>query len=210
MNEIAKQIEKLMKRSKVTRLKLSNDTGIPYTTLTQIINGRTKNPQVKALEIIADYFNVSLDYLLGQSISAVIENRLSELNMSIEELGESTELPAAFIRGLDTLPPYPGDYEQGGWLDRLAKALKMDTKILASALARQEPPAYDGPTPTPEEAFGQLQKDFENEDFENDSLSEKDILTMAAHQIGHEGPLTDEQLAQIRLAMKIALAKNDK
>lgn len=56
-----------MRKNGVNRLKLSNDTGIPYTTLTQIINGRTKNPQVKALETIADYFNVSLDYILGNS-----------------------------------------------------------------------------------------------------------------------------------------------
>lgn len=41
-------------------------------------------------------------------------------------------------------------------------------------------------------------------------LSEEEILTLAAHQVGHEGPLTEEQLAQIKLAMKIALAKNDK
>lgn len=42
------------------------------------------------------------------------------------------------------------------------------------------------------------------------NLSESEILTLAAHKIGHEGALTEEQLAQIKLAMKIALAKNDK
>ncbi|MEV2910087.1 helix-turn-helix transcriptional regulator [Paenibacillus larvae] len=42
------------------------------------------------------------------------------------------------------------------------------------------------------------------------NLSENEILTLAAHQVGHEGALTEEQLAQIKLALKIALAKNDK
>ncbi|MNW63038.1 hypothetical protein D3C74_412050 [compost metagenome] len=45
---------------------------------------------------------------------------------------------------------------------------------------------------------------------ENEDMSEEEILTLAAHQVGHDGPLTEEQLAQIKLAMKIALAKNDK
>ncbi|ARF68676.1 helix-turn-helix domain-containing protein [Paenibacillus larvae] len=33
-----------MKKQGVSRYKLSKDTGIPYTTLTQILNGRTKTP----------------------------------------------------------------------------------------------------------------------------------------------------------------------
>lgn len=168
---------------------------------------------------LADIFNVSLDYLLGKSIYAVIEDRISELNMTIEELSKETELPSSFLRGLDSFPPRPWDFEPGEMIDRLAKALKMDTKILAAAYARQEPPGYDGPSLSPQEAFAQLQKDFENEDFDvvtqsisgaSDELSEEQILTLAAHQVGHDGPLTDEQLAQIKLAMKIALAKNDK
>ncbi|QGG57421.1 helix-turn-helix domain-containing protein [Paenibacillus sp. B01] len=38
-------------------------------------------------------------------------------------------------------------------------------------------------------------------------LSEEQILTLAAHRIGHEGPLTGQELEQIKLALRIALAK---
>lgn len=41
-------------------------------------------------------------------------------------------------------------------------------------------------------------------------LSEEQILTLAAHQVGHKGPLTPEQMSQIKLAVKIALAKEEK
>lgn len=41
-------------------------------------------------------------------------------------------------------------------------------------------------------------------------ISEDQILTIAAHQIGHEGPLTAEQMDKIKLAMRIALAKEEK
>jgi hypothetical protein len=42
-----------------------------------------------------------------------------------------------------------------------------------------------------------------------EDLSEEEILTMAAHSAGHEGKLTEEQLAKIKLAVKIALAKEE-
>lgn len=41
-------------------------------------------------------------------------------------------------------------------------------------------------------------------------ISEDQILTIAAHQIGYEGPLTAEQMDKIKLAMRIALAKEEK
>jgi DNA-binding Xre family transcriptional regulator len=40
-------------------------------------------------------------------------------------------------------------------------------------------------------------------------LSEEEIFTMAAHSAGHQGKLTEEQLAKIKLAVKIALAKEE-
>lgn len=39
-------------------------------------------------------------------------------------------------------------------------------------------------------------------------LSEEEILTLAAHSAGYEGKLTEEQLAKIKLAIKIALAED--
>lgn len=65
--DISDKIEFEMKERGVSRYKLSKETGIPYTTLTQILNGRTENPQVKALQIIADYFGKPLDYFTGSS-----------------------------------------------------------------------------------------------------------------------------------------------
>jgi len=42
------------------------------------------------------------------------------------------------------------------------------------------------------------------------ALTDERILTLAAHRIGYEGELTTEQLAKIKLAMKIALASENK
>lgn len=42
------------------------------------------------------------------------------------------------------------------------------------------------------------------------SSTKDDIFTQAAHMVGHEGPLTDEERNNVALAIKIALAKNNK
>lgn len=42
----------------------------------------------------------------------------------------------------------------------------------------------------------------------SNKLTEEQILTLAAHQVGHDGPLSDQELEQIKLAMKIVLSKN--
>ena len=157
---IGKQIELLMKQRKISRYKLSRETGLPYTTLTQILNGRTKDPQVGALEKIAEYFNKPFDYLLGNSVNAIIENRLNELGMSMEELSKKSKTALVSLQSLDQSQPAPWDYEPGGLIDRLANALEMDRKELVSAYARQEPPAYDGPRSTAKEAFGVHESDL--------------------------------------------------
>lgn len=222
---ISKQIERLMKEHNVTRLKLSKDTGIPYTTLTQIINGRTKNPQVKALETIAEYFQVSLDYLLGQSFSALMEKRLSELNMSIDDLSKATDLPRLLLESLETFPNAPWDFEAGAIIDRISTALKMDYKTLAMAWARQEPPVYDGPQDSRsiEEIF--VNEEFEQYSYEpktDSSLSskeERDIAVDLERMIGelesneamafHGEPMDEEtkELMRISLENSLRLAK---
>jgi transcriptional regulator with XRE-family HTH domain len=192
-SRIGQRIEQLLKSKKINRLRLSRDTGVPYSTITQIINGRTKDPQLSSLEKIADYFEVSVDYLRGESILAIIEKRLSELNMSVKDLVKSTDLPEGFFLGIDTLTPEPWDYEDGELIDRIAKALKMDPRILANAYSRQEPPAYDGPQISAEEAF----KDV---NFEIDEPK-----TVAAHF--DEKEFTPEELEEIKEYAKYLKSK---
>lgn len=46
------------------------------------------------------------------------------------------------------------------------------------------------------------------ERYSNEGLTDKEILTLAAHRIGYEGNLSEEELDKIRLALKIALSKD--
>ena len=41
-------------------------------------------------------------------------------------------------------------------------------------------------------------------------FNEEEIFTQAAHKVGHKGKLSEEELDKIKLALKIALAKDEK
>jgi len=48
------------------------------------------------------------------------------------------------------------------------------------------------------------------EEAREEAWTDERILTLAAHRIGYEGELTAEQLAKVKLAMRIALAGENK
>lgn len=58
--------ERLLKEAGITAYKVSKDTGISQTTLSDWKRGRSV-PKTEKLQIIADYFDVSLDFLLGKT-----------------------------------------------------------------------------------------------------------------------------------------------
>ncbi|MDA8227598.1 MAG: helix-turn-helix domain-containing protein [Desulfitobacterium hafniense] len=159
---LSTQMERLMEMKKISRYKLSKETGIPYTTLTQIISGRTKDPQVSALRVLADYFNVSVDYLMGKSVSSIIEERLKEIGMTLPELAKKANVPLTFIKNVDDIVP---DHEIDGgeqyytYLSSIAWILGIPPSKLRVAFARQEIPSSEcpnGPISTPEEDFKTL------------------------------------------------------
>lgn len=57
--------EKLLKLHNITPYKVSKDTGIPYSALSDWKKGRS-TPKKEKLEKLADYFSVSVDFLLGR------------------------------------------------------------------------------------------------------------------------------------------------
>lgn len=58
-----KNLQILLDSNKITAYRLSKDTGISQATLSDWKNGRSK-PKLDKLKIIANYFNVPIDYFL--------------------------------------------------------------------------------------------------------------------------------------------------
>ncbi|MTI56121.1 helix-turn-helix domain-containing protein [Geosporobacter ferrireducens] len=113
-----------------------------------------------------------------------IKNRRLELNLTLEEVAKAV--------GVST--PTILRYESG----EIKNVRRDKIKLLADAL--QVTPSY----------LMDWDEKEETQKKEIPGLTEKEILTRAAHKVGHEGPLTDEELDNIKLAIQIALAKHKK
>ena len=67
----AKQLKELMKNNgNLTVTKLSCDLNIPRQTISNWLNLK-RSPQIDSLELIANYFNVSIDYLFDRDSSNI-------------------------------------------------------------------------------------------------------------------------------------------
>lgn len=145
--------EKGVKTSEVCRA-----TGIPQSTFSDWKKGKS-NPKSEKLQKLADYFDVSVDYLTGKSdfknfyeefqakssVTALINSRLEELGMTIKELATRADVPVRFINNLENIDPNESDYD---YVSRLALTLGLQPGILKSTLSKQEPPTYDNSVST--------------------------------------------------------------
>lgn len=68
MNKFANRLKNLRKGKDLSQQALSIELNIPRTTISSWESG-SRTPELMALEILADFFKVSTDYLLGRSDS---------------------------------------------------------------------------------------------------------------------------------------------
>lgn len=83
----------IMKERNITAKELSDKTGIKAQTISQWKKG-LQQPSTKAIKEIADYFDVSADYLLGREVAyqkLVIPSDLAHVRIATH-LGESEDL----------------------------------------------------------------------------------------------------------------------
>ncbi|MDE6557494.1 MAG: helix-turn-helix domain-containing protein [Clostridia bacterium] len=62
---ISKNLKQLMKESSVNQVKLSKDIGVAQSAISAWLRGK-KEPSITSLWLLADYFNVEIDYLVGR------------------------------------------------------------------------------------------------------------------------------------------------
>ena len=66
MVELYQRIESLCKTKGINVTTLCSECGIPRASLSDFKSGRKKTLSAKTLSLIADYFDVSVDYLYGK------------------------------------------------------------------------------------------------------------------------------------------------
>lgn len=148
------------------------------------------------------------------SIGQRIKERRKELNLSVDEVAkrlgknratiyryESDEienLPITVLEPLAKILQVHPSYLMG-WEDSLNN-IPLDLLHHYQELGMSEEEMV--------EEYEKFRKSEEEDLKDVDSkIDEIEILTQAAHKVGHEGDLTDEEIEKIKLAIKIALAK---
>lgn len=71
------KLDALLKESKINKNILSRETGIPYTTIDSFYKKGADNIKLSNLKKIAEYFNVSLDYLVDDNNDLNYEHKIT-------------------------------------------------------------------------------------------------------------------------------------
>lgn len=73
---LALTLKKLMHNAHLTEAELSRRTSLPQATLHKIITGKTPDPRISTLKVLADFFQVSLEDLLEGVSNSQGKNRV--------------------------------------------------------------------------------------------------------------------------------------
>lgn len=188
--EIGNRIKQARTLRNCTLDDIANEIGVAKSTIQRYENGLIIKPKLPVLQAIADSLNVNPAWLSGQevpmiideSLSNIINNRLKELNISLDFVAEKSGVSLHWLQKIDSFVPGEfGDYEIGyDWITRVADVLRLPGSKLRAALAKQEVPVYEGPILTAEEAFKQAQEDF------NERPKKEDItITISMEEQNH-------------------------
>ncbi len=200
---LSENLKNIRKDKKLSLRALSEKADVSKSTLNDIENNNVKSTTVTTLEKLADALEVSVSYLIGESIDYIVKTRLEELGMTLEDLANQSGLSIKYLESLGSSFPNEWDYQK---VKRMATILKVSPEYLISALAKQEPPMYEADyKSTPEEDFGPSSV---TDILVGPSLSEAEIFTLAARTVGHNEPLTEVDVEKMKVALKIALSQN--
>ena len=97
MNTIGERINSLIKRSGITQKKLAVITNIPLRTLANIIKGDVE-PGLHKINSIAQYFNVSLDWLVNGSTYDIIDKGKHKTKKVAEESSVYQAMPSSIAK----------------------------------------------------------------------------------------------------------------
>ncbi|MFR5869665.1 MAG: helix-turn-helix domain-containing protein [Acutalibacteraceae bacterium] len=107
MTETVERIFQLMEQRNLSAYRLSHETGISQARISGWKTGKS-NPKQDALEILADYFGVSVDYLLGRARTSAHRSNGLPRNNTLGPLTEEEDKALcqylAFLRSKYHLP----------------------------------------------------------------------------------------------------------
>lgn len=231
---LGQRIKRLRKNQGLTQPEIAEKLGMGRSNFGHIENDRVV-PTSATLQKIADILNTTTDYLLGrtenpESLSNMSEEALDEHLDSLirDELTQGplknknlkAEVKDAFrdwvrscnikdLRDVEvTLKIFALTVNQ--YVGRMS-----DEKLIQSGVKGFKN-AYSTFDPSKGARFSTyLSRNIENQilmdapkGYSNVDLTDREILTLAAHRVGYEEDLSEEELEKIKVALKIALSKD--
>jgi transcriptional regulator with XRE-family HTH domain len=137
------RLKELRKKRKISQLKLAIDLNMNQNNISRYENGE-READYKTLVLFADYFNVSLDYLLGRTVAKNVINTAAE-SIFDEKHSDSDPTPQTLIKAsmAITHSMRNGDKDHGVNVDLLF-AVELYKLILIQANAGNLPKNWAG------------------------------------------------------------------
>ncbi|MEL7656206.1 MAG: helix-turn-helix transcriptional regulator [Bacillota bacterium] len=202
---LVERIQHLCSSKNTTLIGLEREIGLGRGT---IRNWDRNSPSADKIQKVADYFGVSTDYLLygfeRHSLNQLVQ--YVKNNRTYEQFAEDTgvDLNELMKIGLGFIVEPPSL----ATIERIAANNPVDFLVSRTDLLHAA--GYIDQATASKVNLEENKKYFEAKELNRANLKEDEILTLAAHQVGHEGELTESDLDKIKLAVKIALAKDNK
>lgn len=112
MSAFGNTLKKLRTREKLTQTQLANELGLKFSTISMYERGE-REPDFETMETIADYFNVSMDYLHGKTklnSPTITEDTVTypvigEVAAGYDKIavedwdGDTVEIPTEYLKG---------------------------------------------------------------------------------------------------------------
>lgn len=74
--EIKNILSVLIKQAGISEAQLARNINIPRATINRLVSGKTPDPRASTINVIANYFNISVDQLLGKEPLTINNNEL--------------------------------------------------------------------------------------------------------------------------------------
>jgi transcriptional regulator with XRE-family HTH domain len=77
---LADRLKAARRRKEWSQRDLARESGVPYTTIWRLENGRTAEPKMGVLQKLSDALDTSIDYLVGSTQSMETDSALLEVD----------------------------------------------------------------------------------------------------------------------------------
>ena len=131
---MANRIRELRKQKGITMKQLGASLGLAESTISQYETGH-REPDIKTLTKLAEYFGVTVDYLLGNTESSLIFRPSHAASIAFDE---KKIMEAAGIDLSDVDIAFYGDYSELSEDDQ--KVIRDMVKLMRERRAKKEPP----------------------------------------------------------------------